>query len=134
MWKNAMTDMSERRHAPRYEVIAQANVGSGDEAYLMPVRNLSASGVFLEGSTSEYPELKLGAQIEIVLSASSTGAGDEEVESIRCTGRVARIEPGRPPRAGGFGVTMTPATADDAARMQSFLRRFAHVPPPLRTI
>ncbi|HVX97951.1 MAG TPA: PilZ domain-containing protein [Polyangia bacterium] len=126
-----MTNTSEdRRHAPRYEVIAQANVGSGDEAYLMPVRNLSASGVFLEGSVTEYPELKLGSQVELVLSASSPGSADDEVESIRCSGRVVRIEPGRPPHAGGFGVTMTPATADDAARMQSFLGRLAHVPPP----
>jgi hypothetical protein len=126
-----MTNMSEdRRHAPRYEVIAQANVGSGDEAYLMPVRNLSSTGVFLEGSVTEYPELELGSQVELVLSASSPGSADDEVESIRCTGRVVRIEPGRPPRAGGFGVTMTPATADDAARMQSFLGRLAHVPPP----
>jgi hypothetical protein len=126
-----MSNMSEdRRHAPRYEVIAQANIGSGDEAYLMPVRNLSSTGVFLEGSAAEHPELKLGTQIELVLSASLPGSGDEEVDSIRCMGRVVRIEPGKPPHAGGFGVTMTPASADDAARMQSFLGRLAHVPPP----
>jgi hypothetical protein len=125
-----MTDASERRHAPRYEVIAQANVGSGDEAYLMPVRNISSSGLFLEGNPAEHPELRPGADIEIVLSASAPGAADDEVANVRCRARVARVEPSRAGRLGGFGLTIEPASKDDAVRMRALLGRAAHVPPP----
>ena len=59
-----MTNIPERRLAPRYEVIAQANIASGDEATLLPVRNISATGVFLEGNPADYPELKLGAAVK----------------------------------------------------------------------
>jgi len=125
-----MTNASERRHAPRYEVIAQANVGSGDEAYLIPVRNISATGVFLEGNPADYPHLTAGVELELVLSASAAGTADDEVINVRCRGRVARIEPGKPTRVGGFGLTMEPATKDEAVQMRALLGRLAHLPPP----
>jgi hypothetical protein len=120
----------ERRHASRYEVIAQANVASGGDAYLLPVRNISMTGAFLEGNPAEHADLKPGVEVEIVLSAAAAGMGDEEVVNIQCRGCVARIEPGKPPRLGGFGVTLQPASAADATRMQALLGRLAHVPPP----
>jgi hypothetical protein len=120
----------ERRHATRYEVIAQANVGSGGEAYLLPVRNISMSGAFLEGSPAEHAELKPGVDVEIVLSAAAPGMGDDEVINIQCRGRIARVEPSNLSRTGGFGVTLEPASKEDAARMQALLGRLAHLPPP----
>src|SRR5579872_5105913 len=108
-----MTKASERRHAPRFEVIAQANVGSGDEAYLIPVRNISATGVFLEGNPAEHPGLTAGVEVELVLSAAAAGTADDEVMNVRCKGRVVRIEPGKGTRAGGFGLTIEPATKEE---------------------
>jgi hypothetical protein len=125
-----MMEAPERRHAQRYELIAQATVGSGHEAYLMPVRNISSTGVFLEGNPAEHPHLSAGASLELVLSASPPGATDDEVITVRCKGRVARIEPANRTRLGGFGLTMEPATRDDALRMQSLLGHVSHVPPP----
>jgi len=125
-----MMKAPERRDAPRYELIAQATVGSGHEAYLMTVRNISATGVFLEGNPAEHPHLIEGATLDLVLSASAPGAPDDEVITVRCKGRVARIEPANRTRVGGFGMTMEPATRDDALRMQSLLGHVSHVPPP----
>jgi hypothetical protein len=124
-----MTSMAERRLAPRYELIAQASVASGGDAYLLAVRNISTTGVFLEGQPSEHPDLKQGVEIEIVLSASAPGATDDDVINVRCRGKVARIEAAKPPRQGGFGLTMEPATAEDAARLKDLVKRLA-LPPP----
>lgn len=125
-----MTNAPERRHAPRYELIAQAAIGSGQEAYLMTVRNISATGVFLEGDPAEHPQLTEGMSLDLVLSASPLGAADQDVISVRCKGRVVRIEGARHARVGGFGLTMEPATKDDAVRLQALLGHVSHVPPP----
>jgi hypothetical protein len=122
-----MPNSPERRHAPRYELIAQANLASGDESYLMTVRNISTTGAFLEGNPAEHPDLQPGVELDLVLSASAPGMGDDEVDNIHCRGRVARIESaGR----GGFGITIEPTTKDDAVRLKALIGRLAHLPPP----
>lgn len=125
-----MTMSPERRFAPRYDLIAQANIASGDEAFLMPVRNISTTGAFLEGDPAEHPDLKVGVELEIVLSASAPGMGDDEVLNIKCKGRVARVEPAKPSRAGGFGVTLHLATAEEAACLDVLVGVLSHLPPP----
>jgi PilZ domain len=125
-----MTDTPERRLAPRYEVLAQANIASGDEATLLPVRNISSTGAFLEGNPSDYPGLKLGAELEVTLSASDPSKVDGEVIDVRCKGRVARVEPAKATRVGGFGLTLAPATREDDARLRTLLARASHIPPP----
>jgi hypothetical protein len=125
-----MTTSPERRLAPRYELIAQANIAAGDEAFLLPVRNISTTGAFLEANPAEHPDLKPGVDLEVVLSASAPGLSDDEVINIPCRGRIARIEPARPPRAGGFGITLEPVTKEDGVRLQALVGRLAHLPPP----
>jgi hypothetical protein len=127
-----MPNTPERRHAPRYELIAQASIdsGSGSDMYLMPVRNISATGAYLEGNPAEHPELKPGVELELVLSASAPGMGDDEVDNIPCKGRVARVEQAKGTRAGGFGITLQPATKEDALRLKALIGRLAHLPPP----
>jgi hypothetical protein len=124
-----MTNLPERRFAPRYELLAQANVASGEEAYLLSVRNISMTGAFLEGSPSDYPDLKLGAETELTLSASDPSMGDDEVVNVRCRGRVARVEAARPPHVGGFGITLEPMSTEDEARLRALVGRLA-LPPP----
>jgi hypothetical protein len=128
-----MTNTPERRRAARYDLIAQANVASGGEAYLLPVRNISTSGAFLEGSPSEHPDLQPGVEVEVVLSASTPGAKEDEVVNVRCKGRVARVEVGKPPRVGGFGITIEPASAHDAKNLQAIMSGLGHLPPPRPT-
>ena len=45
------------RKSPRIEVYAQAEV-RGKDISIMAVRNVSAGGVYLEGTPGEYPDLK----------------------------------------------------------------------------
>jgi hypothetical protein len=125
-----MTTSPDRRFAPRYDLIAQANVASGGEAFLMPVGNISTTGAFLEGNPAEHPDLKVGVELELVLSASTPGMGDDEVLNIKCKGRIARVEPARPSRAGGFGITLQLATAEEAACLEVLVGVLSHLPPP----
>jgi len=111
------------RKSPRIEVYAQAEV-RGKDISIMAVRNVSAGGVYLEGSPGEYPELKPGTDIELVIFGSEDGAGDDPEFNIVCRARVIRIDPGftgkRPP---GFGVTIEPVDQDNRERLTNLLLR-----------
>ena len=128
-----MANVPERRAAPRFDIFAQASVASGGDIYLMAVRNISASGAFLEGKPKEHPDLQPGVPVEITLSASTPGMSDDEVINIVCRGKVARIEIGTPARPGGFGITMDPATDAEREHLEDLLSRLADIPPELRS-
>ncbi len=117
---------NERRQIPRIDVYAQANVISGGEVHLMGVRNLSSGGVYLEGTSAEYPDLRPGTEIELTLFGAEEGRGDDEDLNVRCVGRIVRIDLGfgekRPP---GFGVAMNPVDDDQRERLTSLLIRAA---------
>jgi hypothetical protein len=123
-------EVVERRGSPRYEVVAQASVGSGGEAYTFPVRNISMTGAFVEVSPDKLPQLTLGAEIEILLTATAPSTPNDEVVNVRCIGRVVRIDLEQPPHISGFGLAIKPATAEDRARMSSLIVHLAHLPPP----
>jgi hypothetical protein len=126
------SNLSDRRTQTRFEIIAQANVASGGETYLMSVRNISGSGVFLEGRPKEHAELTVGVEIEIALSVTAAGMNDEEVVNIQCRGKVARIELPTATSLGGFGVTLAPASDADGERLDELIGRLADLPPQLR--
>jgi hypothetical protein len=128
-----MSNASDRRAAPRFDILAQASVVSGQENYLMSVRNLSASGAFLEGRSKDYPEMRPGAEVEVILSAASPTLGDEDIVNVRCRGKVARVELGTPARPGGFGITLEPVDVQDLERLQNLLGRLADLPGAVRS-
>lgn len=123
---------AERRAAPRFEIIAQANVVSGGETYLLSVRNISGAGAFLEGRPRDHADLVPGAEIEVAISATAPGMGDDDVLNIECRGRVARIELRTAAGPGGFGVTLEPKTAEDQERLEDLLGRLIDLPPAQR--
>src|SRR5688500_9021997 len=94
------------RKSPRIDVYVQAEV-RGREVRIMGVRNVSAGGVYLEGTPEEYPEFCPGTELNLVIFGTEEGAGDDPEFQIRCRAKVIRIDPGfegkRPP---GFGVTI----------------------------
>ena len=123
---------SERRTALRYENIAQANVKTAEDIYLLTVRNLSASGAFLEGSPAEHPGLKPGAAIELVLSCSDPAGKDNEVINIRCQAHIARVDPGAGRmRPAGFGVALKPLDRHEDERLVQVLAAIARESAPL---
>jgi len=123
-----MNDASERRAAPRFEIFAQASVVYGDEVHLLSVRNISAAGAFLEGRPEEHADLAPGGEIEVALSATAPGMGDEEVINIDCLGRVARVELLTAVSPGGFAISLEPKTAQDRERLEELLSRLSDLP------
>jgi len=111
------------RKSPRIEVYAQAEV-RGSEISIMAVRNVSAGGVYLEGTPSDYPDLKPGMEIELVIFGSEEGMGDDPDFNIQCKAKVIRIDQGfgskRPP---GFGCTIDPIDQDHRERLTNLLLR-----------
>ena len=126
---NASTD---RRAAPRLELVAQASVVSGDDTYLLTVRNISASGAFLEGRPRDNPELVPGAEIEVAISAAGPGMGDDEVINIECRGKIARVELRTAAGPGGFGITIEPKSARDQEMLEDLLAQLIALPPAER--
>ncbi len=122
----------DRRAAPRYEIVAQANVTSQDDVYVLTVRNLSAGGAFLEGERGEYPGLTTGVSVDIVLSCSLAGGSDDDVINIKCNAKITRVQSSTASLRGpGFGVAMTPASAQDAERLIKVLAALAKRSRPL---
>ena len=127
-------DLADRRAAPRFSLIAQANVVSGGEVYLLTVRNISAAGAFLEGRPRDHADLVPGAEIEVVISAEAPGMGDDDVINIDCRGHVARIELKTASSPGGFGVSLEPKTNEDQERLEDLLSRLIELPPDQRPV
>jgi hypothetical protein len=120
----AAADTENNRKSPRIEVYAQAEVRGSQDISIMAVRNVSAGGVYLEGTAAEYPDLKPGVEIELVIFGSEEGHGDDPEFNIVCKAKVIRIDPGfsgkRPP---GFGVTIDPIDQDNRDRLTNLLLR-----------
>ena len=127
-----MSDPAERRATQRFEIIAQASVASGGEVYLLTVRNISGAGAFLEGRPRDHADLVPGVEVELTISATAPGMGDDEVINIDCLGRVARVELRTANGPGGFGIGLEPKTAEDRERLEDLLGRLIDLPPDQR--
>ena len=114
---------SASRRSPRIEVYAQAQV-RGSEVYIMAVRNVSAGGVYLEGTPRQYPELRPGADVALVIFGSEDGMGDDPDFNIKCRAKVIRVDEGFPgKRPPGFGCTIDPVDQDSRDRLTNLLLR-----------
>jgi hypothetical protein len=117
-------DPKDRRKARRIEVFAQASVSAGHDVHVMAVRNISAGGIYLEGSPPDYPDLRTGAPLDLMIFGSEEGLGHEEQLNIHCKGQVVRVDPGfgdqRPP---GFGVMIEPAGHSERAKLTRLMLR-----------
>jgi hypothetical protein len=122
----APTSDSNRRRAPRIEVFAQAEI-KGQEVRIMEVRNVSSGGIYLVGTPQEYPDLKPGLDLELLIFGSEEGMGDDPDFNIICHARIIRVDEGfaekRPP---GFGATIDPKDEDNRERLTKLLLRADH--------
>ena len=114
----------ERRRSPRIEIFAQAEV-VGQEIYIMEVRNISASGVFLEGPPDEYPDLTPGIELNLAIFANEEDTGQDDPDAnVVCHARIVRVDAGesgqRPP---GFGATIDPVDDENRERLMQLLSR-----------
>jgi hypothetical protein len=71
-------------------------------------------------------------EVELTISATAPGMGDDEVINIDCLGRVARVELRTANGPGGFGIGLEPKTAQDRERLEDLLARLIDLPPAQR--
>src|SRR4030095_12555101 len=125
---------SDRRAAPRFEVVAQGSGVSGDDVHVLSVINISPSGAFLAGRPRDHVELVPGVEIDISLSATGPGMADDEMLNIECRGRVVRTELRPPTSPGGFAIPLEPKTAEDQERFEDLLSRLISTPAAQRSV
>ena len=119
----------ERRGFPRYDVMAQIRVKRGRVNYIMDVKNVSLSGLFVTSdSIKQMPWFRIGQELEMDVFTT------EELENIRVSGRIARITDSDVEGQAGFGVEFTSLTDDAREKLSMFVEDMAvesiH-PPPL---
>jgi hypothetical protein len=115
---------SNNRRSPRIEVYAQAEARGGGDIRILSVRNVSAGGIYLEGTPEEYPELKPGTEVDLIIFGSEDGVGDDPDFNVQCLARIIRIDEGFPgKRPPGFGATIDPIDQDNRDRLTSLLLR-----------
>jgi hypothetical protein len=115
--------VDNRRRNPRIEVFAQAEV-TGLDVHIMEVRNVSAGGIYLVGTSAEYPDLSPGVDLNLVIFGSEEGMGDDPDFNILCKARIIRVDLGNPgKRPPGFGATIDPLDEHNRERLNRLLLR-----------
>jgi hypothetical protein len=116
---------ADRRSSPRIEIFAQAEV-IGQEIYIMEVRNISSSGVFLEGPPDDYPDLTPGVDLGLAIFANEEGKEAAPDANIACRARIVRVDTGEPGNhPPGFGATIDPIDDENRERLMRLLSRVA---------
>lgn len=91
----------------------------------MEVRNISVTGIFLEGPPAEYPDLTPGVELNLAIFTNQDGAGDDDPEAnVACHAQIVRVDPGEPGRRPpGFGVSIDPVDDENRERLMQLLSR-----------
>lgn len=93
----------DRRRAPRRRIDLEADVMTGEGDFTVPVRDVSLLGLFLQARPASHPELKVGANLDLMLW-SRDGVSET---CVICTGQIVRVDPGLiSGRAPGFAVAL----------------------------
>lgn len=90
---------TERRVEPRYELMALISVRQADATFILKIRDISRSGVFVETESQPFLEsLQIGSTVEMNLFQSG------DLKNTRLEGLVVRVIPVRDQTPGGFAV------------------------------
>jgi hypothetical protein len=119
----------ERRTDPRFEIFAQIQVKRGTVNYVMEVRNISRSGMFVStGSLDRLPQFRVGQTMEADLFIP------DELDNVRITGEIVRRVDSGPSGRQGFGVHFSdppPAVREILDDLVSRAEQKSIIPPPL---
>jgi hypothetical protein len=109
----------DKRAHPRFELLAQVQVARDSEVHIMPADKISRGGVFVQGEPDEYPDLKVGAQVELVVfDAEHPGEQDLSLEA-----KVVRVEDQRSNSRLGFGLQFTELGTFESGALEELLER-----------
>lgn len=114
---------SERREHPRYEVLAQVEIRGGDSTLVVPVRNISAGGLYVDLDSHDPeglgPTLAPGQRATIFLDASE--GGDDPDLAVSRDAEILRIDKKGPGGRGGMALRWTLAEVEVIERLALLL-------------
>ncbi len=119
----------ERRGHPRYDIMAQIRVKRGRVNYIMNVKDVSLSGMYvISDKVKQMPWFRIGQNLEIDIFTT------EELENIRVNGSIVRMIEDTGAENEGFGVEFTSMEDDTRTRISRLVdlasKKSIH-PPPL---
>jgi hypothetical protein len=122
-----------RRAHPRVELVATVEVAAGgDDVIVLTATNLSMGGVFLEANPSDYPILRRGVQVDLVISLADSVDVEDEARShaappppqiLHVKGKIVRIQMPAPDTPSGYGVVISDLDPAERPKMQALLGR-----------
>ncbi|MCC6748289.1 MAG: PilZ domain-containing protein [Deltaproteobacteria bacterium] len=116
-----MSAHHEKREFPRAEVFAQVQISQDAEVHIMSTSNISRGGVFIQGSPADYPDLRVGAVVDLQIFASE---GSELGDDVSCRAKVVRTQPvGTKATGPGFGLQFLDIDPENVRRLEALLRR-----------
>jgi len=119
----------ERRGHPRYDVMAQIRVKRGRTNYIMDVKNISISGMFVESeSIKNMPWFRVDQELEMDIFTT------EDLDNVRLKGRIARIIDSGEKENDGFGVEFEEPEPEVLKQLAGIVERSSRKslhPPPL---
>lgn len=134
---------SERRQFPRYEVLAQVEIRGGDSTLVVPVRNISVGGLYVDLESHDLdglgPALMPGQRATIFLDAGE--GGDDPDLAVSREAEILRIDrPSGRPRERSDEHPSGPASGGGQAGMAlrwtlaevEVIERLAHILAVLR--
>ena len=116
-----MNSIATDKRPPRYSLLTQVQVNRQSEVYILSTLNISTSGVFLLGTPQEYPELKVGIEVELQIFDPDEPESDE----VNLNARVVRIVkvPSRLESEPGFGLQFSRLNAQKTTMLDRLIKR-----------
>lgn len=93
---------SERRKHERFELIAQLELSHGGEVSLLPVKDISAGGLFIELVPTEMIRVHAHDEVSVFLDLGADASGAPL--TLSANAEVVRVDLGGPGRSAGFGL------------------------------
>lgn len=123
-----MTEPTDRRVHPRYELFAQIQLSRDAEVYVMSTENISEGGVFVQGDPEDFPSLEVGSEVELLLFPA-----ENLMLELSCRARVVRVQQGAGAVPPGYGLMFSDVDQAIRERLAQFLAPRAAPPPTPRT-
>jgi hypothetical protein len=118
-----MSGGRERRKHERVELTAQVSMRHDDATSTLPVRNLSAGGIFLRLAQGQIPGVQLGDEVTVYFDVGPDQYGD--ALDLEVDAEVVRIDLGGLDREAGIALMWTstdPAVAQQLSFVLAHLR------------
>ena len=108
-----------RRQHDRVNLFAQVQITRDRDVHIMSTRDISLGGLFLVAAPEDYPEMRIGVNVELsIFDADAPGPGD-----VLLNGRIVRLERGGKGYQPGFGLMFTSLSPDHRSGLQRLIGR-----------